>query len=192
MGLALSGEALALEKCVGADGKITYSDKACPAGAKRAAMAGAPAGSTVPIEMEYYDVSGPGGHRGTAWWKVGYKYTPKPQRDGSCAADTVTTELSLKIRMPRWTPQSGASAAVVTKWQVYLSALEVHEQGHLQQGRDLESSFLGAVRGMRAADCGTLQSAVRARYDALFEQAKQRDLEYDKQTKHGATQGASF
>ena len=62
-GALLSGEAAALEKCVGADGRITYSDKPCATGAKRTAMAGAPASSAVPIEMEYYDVPAPGGHQ---------------------------------------------------------------------------------------------------------------------------------
>ena len=144
------------------------------------------------VAVEYYDVAAPAGHPGTASWNLSYKYTARVPSEGGCAVQTITTALDLKLRMPRWTPASDASAALVSRWQRYLGALEAHEQGHLQHGRDFERAFLAASRGLRAASCDALSALLRARFDELLEQARRRDADYDAQTRHGATQGAAF
>ena len=35
----------------------------------------------------------------------------------------LSTELKLKMRVPRWTPQPGAAPGLATRWQAYLAAL---------------------------------------------------------------------
>jgi predicted secreted Zn-dependent protease len=179
----------ALEKCVGPDGKVSYSDRPCPGGEKRTSV-GADA-SLTGAQMEYYDVSAPGGHTARADWYLSYTYRTHTASSG-CAVESVSTKLDLKVRMPRWTPPSNASAELVRRWDRYLDALRVHEAGHLQTGRDFESNFRRSASGMSAGDCGALGSAVRARFDSLLEQARQRDRDYDAQTRHGATQGAYY
>jgi hypothetical protein len=181
--------ALALEKCVGADGKVSYSDRPCPAGAKRTAIGGDSSMAGVPIE--YYDVQSPGGHRGHASWNVSYTYRSR-SAPGGCAVESVATKLDAKVRLPRWSPPAGASSELAGRWDRYMDALRVHENGHLQTGRDLESNFKRAASGIVTADCGALGAALRASFDSLLQQANQRDKDYDAQTGHGATQGALF
>lgn len=187
--LTASGAALALEKCVDADGKVNYSDRPCPAGAKRATIGGDSSMAGVPIE--YYDVQSPGGHRGQASWYLSYTYRSR-STPGGCAVESVVTKLDLKVRLPRWSPSAGASRELSARWDRYMDALRVHENGHLQTGRDLESSFKSAAAGIMTADCGALDAALRASFDSLLRQANQRDKDYDAQTGHGATQGAVF
>jgi predicted secreted Zn-dependent protease len=182
--------ALALEKCVGADGKVYYSDRACPAGAKRTTVGGD--SSMTGAQIEYYDVQAPGGHQGTASWNMSYTYRTRTAPGSGCAVDSVATKLDLKVRLPRWSPPAGASPDLSTRWERYMDALRVHENGHLQTGRDLESNFKRAASGIVTADCGALGTALRASFDSLLRQANQRDKDYDAQTGHGATQGAVF
>jgi predicted secreted Zn-dependent protease len=185
-----SAPALALEKCVGTDGKVTYSDTRCATGAKRSTVSGG--ASIGDARLEYYDVSTPGGHAAHASWQLSYQYRSRPLSGGSCAVDSVTTKLELKVSMPRWTPSAQAAPDLVTRWSRYLSALEVHENGHLQTGRDFESNFKRTAMATTAANCSTLDGALRATFDSLLKQAKARDIDYDAQTGHGAMQGAVF
>jgi predicted secreted Zn-dependent protease len=94
--------------------------------------------------------------------------------------------------MPRWTASGQASQDLATRWSRYVSALEVHENGHLQTGRDFESNFKRAAMSAAAPNCGAIDGSLRATYDSLLKQANARDIDYDAQTGHGATQGAVF
>jgi predicted secreted Zn-dependent protease len=190
-GLAFAAQAPALEKCVGADGKVTYSDRGCGTGAKKASIASGSGASLAGAQMEYYDVAAPGGHMGRADWRLSYQLTTRTV-PGGCAVASVNTKLELKVRLPRWTPAQGAPAELQQKWARYIAALEVHEAGHLQTGRDFEANFRRTASGMTAADCGSLGTALRSQFDSMLKQANTRDLDYDAQTRHGATQGAYF
>jgi predicted secreted Zn-dependent protease len=183
------GPALALEKCVGADGKISYSDRACPAGVKRSSVGGAapPANLT----MVYYDVAAPGGHTGHTDWFLSYQYTSR-SAGGACQVDRLSTKLEVKIRMPRWNPPAGADPALVGRWDRYASALLGHEYGHANTGSDFERNFSRAAATVAVQNCGELDRALRAQFDSLLKQANAQDIAYDAQTGHGATQGAVF
>jgi predicted secreted Zn-dependent protease len=142
-------------------------------------------------QVEYYDVPAPGGHTAHANWYLSYTYRTRSV-PGSCAVESVSTKLDLKVRMPRWNAPPNAAADLVGRWQRYLDGLRVHEDGHLQVGRDFESNFKRAALNMSAPDCGALDSLVQERFDALLEQSHRRDRGYDESTRHGATQGAYF
>jgi predicted secreted Zn-dependent protease len=97
------------------------------------------------------------------------------------------------VLMPRWSRRHGASADLVARWERYEAALLVHEEGHLETGRDLAKALKVELPKLPpAANCKALDEAIRARYKALLEAARQRDTDYDKRTGHGATQGARF
>jgi predicted secreted Zn-dependent protease len=189
IGIFLSGNAAALEKCVGADGKVTYSDHGCAAGAKRSALAGS--ASDEGVQWVYYDVPAPGGHVGHTDWNLSYTYRSRAA-PGGCAVDSLTTKLDLKVRMPRWNPGPAAGSDLQSRWGRYVSALRTHELGHVQNGRDFESAFKRTASTTSASDCGTLDASLRSSFAALLKQTNQRDLDYDAQTRHGATQGASY
>jgi hypothetical protein len=177
----------ALEKCVGADGKISYSDRGCPASAKRSSV-GADT-SLAGVRMEYYDVASPGGHMGRTEWHLSYTYRPRAGTSG-CAVASVDTKLDLKVRLPRLTAPGGGERQ--QRWDRYLAGLQAHEAGHVQIARDFESNLKRNLLGVAASDCGSLDQAVRSRFDQMLQQTNQRDRDYDAQTNGGATQGARF
>jgi predicted secreted Zn-dependent protease len=190
LGLLLSGNAAALEKCVGSDGKVTYSDQGCAAGAKRSAVAGS--ASDEGVQWVYYDVPAPGGHQGHTDYYLSYTFSSRTMPGRGCTVDSLKTKLDLKVRMPRWTPASGASSDLQSRWGRYVSALRTHELGHVQNGRDFESAFRRTASASSASDCGALDASLRSSFAALLRQANQRDVDYDAQTRHGATQGAYY
>ena len=81
---------------------------------------------------------------------------------------------------------------MVANWSRYLSALEVHENGHLQHGRDLDSNFTRAALAIKAANCAEVDRMLRQRFDAMVKDAQALDVQYDARTNHGATQGAHY
>jgi predicted secreted Zn-dependent protease len=159
------------------------------AAAAPAAAIEAPLGDA---QVEYYDVSVPGGHRGLAQWHLTYTYQPRVAGGGRCVVGSLSTRLELKVTLPRWTPPAGATDERVQRWERYLTALRLHEAGHLQNGREFESGFRQAALAMGSVECRALGAAVQARFDELLEQARVRDREYDLRTRHGATQGAYY
>ncbi len=182
--------AAALDKCIGADGKVTYSDHGCAGAAKRSTI-GVDT-SLEGVQIEYYDVAAPSAQIGHAVWFLSYTYRARSLADGGCAVGTLDTKLDLKVTLPRWTAGLSASQDAMSRWQRFIDGLRVHEAGHVQTGRDLESNFRRAAVAMKVQNCGALDAALRARFESLLEQSRQRDLDYDRDTRHGATQGAVF
>jgi predicted secreted Zn-dependent protease len=208
--------AVALEKCVSPDGRISYSEQPCAAGAKRAPIGrgtssvvntpGAALSTYTPpaeVRVNYYDVQG-GDYNsvlgslmsgrefaGKTDWLLSYKYQPRVEA-GACKAESVTTKLALSMTLPRWLPPSGAAADLIGRWERFMSALRVHEEGHVQDARNLESGAKRALLALSSSNCGALDSAMRAKFDQLLEQGRARDRDYDQQTGHGKTQGAVF
>src|SRR5205814_8518882 len=73
--LAAAPAAFAVEKCIGADGKVTYSDHGCAGAAKRS-IVGVDT-SLGDARIDYYDVSSPGGELAHAQWYLSYTYRPR-------------------------------------------------------------------------------------------------------------------
>jgi len=233
----ITAPALALEKCVGADGKISYVD-VCPAGSTRAPATtdeqliptprpgttilkpqiqpipepspGAPitvkpippppppppqplpavlAQAPADVTLEYYDIEGSdqaslinalnarGAELSRSSWKLAYQY--KPGRElGRCAVGVVTTKLDLSTTLPRWSPPAGTPAALIERWQRYLISLLSYQNGRLERARELERALKPALEALPpAADCPSLDVAVRERYEALQQEVKARDAE---------------
>ncbi len=208
--------AVALEKCVSPDGRISYSEQPCAAGSKRAPIGGGTSSTvntpggvssayTPPadVKFDYYEVRGAdfdsvlgsmmSGRQfaGRTDWHLSYRYQPRAEA-GACKADSVTTTLALSMTLPHWSPPPGVPGDLIGRWERFMSALRMHEDGHVQDARTLESTAKRALLALSSANCAGLDAAMHARFDQLLEQGRARDREYDEQTGHGKTQGAVF
>jgi predicted secreted Zn-dependent protease len=105
---------------------------------------------------------------------------------------SIDTDLDLKLTLPSWTPPAGASGDLVSRWERYLAALRLHEDGHLDHGRGAEKAFRAVAAATSAADCGSLDRALRERFSQVIADYQGRDREYDRRTEHGKSQGAFF
>ena len=214
--LAAPGAALALHKCVGADGKVSYSELPCAGGAKAATISGGSAagsgagaasagGLTASANVTFYDVAGAsydavlaglragaaGPHFARADWRLSYDLRWR-QGPGSCAVTDVRTTLQLGVRLPRWTPPPGAPGELVARWERFMAALKVHEEGHLENGRGAERETKAALAALSAPDCGILEARAKERFQRIIDAYNAKDAEYDRATGHGRTQGAVF
>jgi predicted secreted Zn-dependent protease len=191
------------------DGKIAFSDRPCEAGAKSTrkdyAASGASGALDLDVAVTYYPVqgqdyaslisslraNGPKGYHGLAAWKVSYDYTTKQRRD-ACQIDTVRVKIAGVILMPRWTDEPSASPDLQRRWTDYYAALKLHEDGHIQNGRELALLVKERLMGLGAVPCDQTKALAEAEFQRLYGNLKTRDREYDARTNHGATQGALF
>ena len=205
-----------MEKCIAPDGKVSYSEQPCAAGSKRAPIGGGAssvvgtAGGAAPayappaeVRIDYYEVRGVDfnavlgsmmsgrQYAGRTDWLLSYQSQPR-MAAGACKAESVTTKLTLSMTLPHWSPPPGAAGDLAGRWERFMSALRLHEDGHVQNARNIESAVKRALLALSSTDCGALDSAMRARFDQLLEQGRAADRDYDRQTDHGKTQGAVF
>jgi predicted secreted Zn-dependent protease len=191
------------------DGTVAYSDRSCEAGAKSTSKAYAVAGPTGALDLQvrvvHYDVhgpdypslvrslraNGPSGFHGLARWKVTFENSTESRGDG-CAISAVRVRVAGEILMPRWVDAAAAPLDLQRRWSDHYAALQRHEDGHIQHGRELALLVKERLMGLGVMACERLGALAREESQRLYENLKARDKEYDVRTNHGATQGASF
>ena len=160
-------------------------------------------------EIRYYDVVGnsasalraqldakrphwENGEKGNAFtkWIVSWNYKSEPVPDGCVFADLQAT-VTGTITLPRWTYGPDTPPSLVKKWQIYIAAVRVHEDGHYAHGLAAAQEIVAASKSFRASgDCSTLLSQFMEHVAPLYKKYANADAEYDIQTQHGKTQGA--
>jgi len=212
--LLAAAPAWAQYKCIDAHGKVSYTEQPCAAGDKRGeiahgAMSGGPAaaaGGSSDVRVTYYDIygvsaaalsaaiksKGPNGYGGLTDSTISYTYKPGPSPAG-CRVQTLDTELAITMTLPHWVQPPGAvTPALAAQWQRYLAALRAHENGHVDLVRRTFEATRAALAAVTASSCAALDAEVRGRYDAMVREGRRVNEEYDRQTEHGRTQGATF
>jgi predicted secreted Zn-dependent protease len=122
-------------------------------------------------------------------WKVNWSY--KFERgQGGCSLKNVSTTVKVTFILPRW---PGENPEVGPHWQRYLSALLTHEKGHARIGIDAARFIVSALQALPPGrDCEVADSLAAAAAREELELARDWERDYDAQTRHGATQGATF
>jgi predicted secreted Zn-dependent protease len=190
-------------------GKISYSDQPCDAGAKstQKTYSPSPASGTLDLQvvvthyavtgqdyqslLNSMNVNGPRGFHGLANWKIRKGFTTTKTKDG-CQIATLHLAVTGEILMPRWEDKSTASADLQQRWARYYDALKLHEDGHIQHGRELALLIRGRLMSLGTLPCERLPEIAEGEYQRVYSNLKSRDKEYDVRTNHGATQGARF
>lgn len=125
----------------------------------------------------------------TGWrvnWRMTYDETPE-----RCAVKDADVTVTLTITVPQLS--ADAPEAVRARFDAYRTALLVHERGHADTGRDAGSEIAaGIIRLPPQSTCEAMGKAVRDFGAEIIKQGNQRDLDLDRDTRHGATQGAIF
>lgn len=153
-------------------------------------------------EIIYYDVNGSSetdlreqlntlsptdytGYRGDAVTSWDIRWTWDGYGTESCDLSSVTVTYDIRVQFPRWSPGKDVSHELIEKWNAYLRALAEHEKGHVD---NVVATLPLVVQAIREGTCTTAD----ARAQAVLTGIRQYDLDYDKNTGHGATQGAVF
>lgn len=116
-------------------------------------------------------------------WDVRWSWPRRPR--GGCNLRAARLRYRATVRMPQLAPTARLTVAEQIDWDRYIAALARHEAGHVRYSYDHRGDILAAIR---RATCPTADRAARAalaKLDAYH-------IAYDRETGHGASQGASF
>jgi predicted secreted Zn-dependent protease len=169
-----------------------------------------PSTPTVVERTEYYEVSGSSErelrvaidqarpkdqegvrHDAVTNWDVRWKYRYETVNTG-CALASLETTLEVVSIFPRWSNR-GSGSPLAQRWDKYLAALDEHEVGHLQIARRAAREIHERLSELNLArTCPLLKESIDSKGRALLDQFRSEGAEYDRQTKHGASQGARF
>lgn len=129
-------------------------------------------------------------HDAVTSWDVRWKFRYVTVAEG-CALESLATTLEVVTILPRWPNRQ--SGALTQRWDKYIAALEAHEDEHLQIG--LRAARLVHARlstSEVARSCPILEERINSQAKTIVDQFLSEDAEYDRRTKHGASQGALF
>lgn len=125
-------------------------------------------------------------------WYVRWHFDLAPV-PGGCRALRPQVDVEVTLTLPRWRRPSDTPAALVQRWERYLAALRGHEEGHTEIGYGAAQAVEDALSNRPAQeDCDSAESEANQAAQAEVARAQQQDLRYDRETGHGASQGARF
>jgi predicted secreted Zn-dependent protease len=125
-------------------------------------------------------------------WMLRWSY--RYVRTGNqCTLRSITSQVNVTLIYPKWQPQSNVSRSLLTDWNRYITALQVHEEGHKDHGIAAGRDIVKKLSQLPPyPSCQELGKAANALAQSISKSYNQRDVDYDSTTRHGYTQGAVF
>ena len=159
-------------------------------------------GVHISTDTKYYDISGsneeelraqvaglgPEGY--AALTHASYSsYYDFREHDNVCEIDHVRVDTKITFTYPRWKDIS-SDQKLADGWNRNLAALENHEKGHEEIARKASQDMYDYLYLLLPAypSCGELKQKADALEQAVLEEAKKNDREYDRVTDHGRNQ----
>ena len=129
---------------------------------------------------------------GLTEWSITWDYQAK-YRGRVWMVSNRSVELEVKVVAPRWTNFQNAPPLLRKQWRIYLANLLRHENGHVKVAllaANAIDKYLSSHGG--ASSLEKLQTDIKKNTHTLLEHYQKIDRDYDKRTRHGASQGAIF
>jgi predicted secreted Zn-dependent protease len=128
-------------------------------------------------------------YQGLTVWAARWTFDTARQADGRCGLEHVKVELEVLMTLPEWHPKRHADPRLEQAWPGYLASLTGHEMGHRANGVKAAFAVRDALAAMASMeDCQALAMAADSSANAAFGSYMGADVEYDRETNHGATQ----
>jgi predicted secreted Zn-dependent protease len=123
-------------------------------------------------------------------WTVRAEYQIRPNGN-SWMLQHPRVNLSVTLILPRWIPGLPVSPELIQTWNEFLANLTAHEAGHIQIAREAAEETLRRLESMPGYASGPeTKRAAEALVSEVIEEFRVRERLYDRQTRHGRTQGA--
>ena len=123
-------------------------------------------------------------------WNIQWNFRWWEERDGRCRITSNQTRLQAEITLPRLVT---SDPAVRRRFDRYLDALRAHEMEHVAIARRYGRRIDEGIRRLpQMSSCAALSRAANALGENLLREAGAAEREMDRQTAHGARQGASL
>lgn len=151
-------------------------------------------GSSAPEVRQSLNAVRPHASPFDAWTDWSVRCTCRPRREGGrFVLDSFEIRGQATLMLPSWSPKRKSDPGLREAWWAYLKALAAHEQGHLAIAREavaeaekrlLALPGFATAREFSVAADQAVQQATR--------EARAKECDYDRRTRHGAVQGALF
>jgi predicted secreted Zn-dependent protease len=126
-------------------------------------------------------------------WHVNWRYPYDDRGAAGCSTGAVSVTVTVVIQLPEYRPPAGAPARLRDEWNRYATALRQHENGHRDFGVRTGAEVKRELEALgRAGSCALLDAAANRTGNAVVERFVRDERAYDRDTAHGATQGARF
>ena len=125
-------------------------------------------------------------------WTLKWQYRYET-RAGRLVLTVVSLTVDANYSLPRKQPPAAGNDRMAAEWTRFLAAVALHERGHAENAMRHAKQLYATLRQQRTfANKEELEAFVNARGNQCIADASAEDLEYDKNTKHGDTQGATL
>jgi len=125
---------------------------------------------------------------GHANWNVTWKFQTTNLQNNTCRISSIETNITSTITLPNLT---STDTATNNQFRIYLSVLNSHESGHVNNGIKAAHEINNAiVYQPSATNCHDLNLSANKAAHQIIKKYQLRDKDYDLITKHGKSQGA--
>jgi predicted secreted Zn-dependent protease len=122
--------------------------------------------------------------------RYSYKYQ---EQGGSCRLNGASIVAEITVLLPELPNTQGVSQDTMARWQGFMAALRIHEQGHvdiiLKSAGVIKSTFENATQSM---PCNQLETTLKGAVQRETDVANAANERYDSTTNHGVNQGVAF
>jgi hypothetical protein len=125
----------------------------------------------------------------SAWaqWKLEYEYK-HAQTGKQCTIDNLIITVSGDILMPEWVEQTRAPQQDQAAWNRGQRQLQIHEEGHIQHGKDAAVMLRTKLLPLSAENCESVDRWATTALSTTTLYLQQLDRDYDRVTQHGLRQ----
>lgn len=116
--------------------------------------------------------------------KFSITYDAKPAGQG-CRLENLVITIRGEILMPEWAEKSSAPSADQAYWDESYRGLKLHEDGHIQHGKEFAIPLNERLLGLGVVPCAELDARANQTHKTLYSCLQARDVEYDRRTSHG-------
>lgn len=123
-------------------------------------------------------------HDAQTQWRYSTRW--RGRSGGQCLAETSEVTAAITVILPDLEDPDRLGREDRAAWDRYFAALEHHEANHVRIANEGAAQVQAAMRA--AGSCDDMQAAVRRVGDMISAASE----DYDRRTRHGATEGAQF
>ena len=122
-------------------------------------------------------------------WYVDWRFL-YANRGSVCVMTSVDVRVRTLFEMPRWKNAKGASTQLKQKWKTFYKNLDAHEKQHARNGIDAAHAVERAIKDMKdEKSCASLHKRANNIASHTVQKYAQKDIDFDKATKHGVSSG---
>ena len=157
--------------------------------------------------VQYYDVSSktleglksslvenaPTGSHGLPFfgltdWYVSWNFQVWKRNEG-CKLTHISTSVRTRVTLPKWIDSEESPSDVKRWWTVFIDTLREHEFTHVDNARAAERAVAVGLAALEpAATCGAARRVGDRIATQIVYEYRSRDLEFDRDTRHGRDQ----